>query len=477
MQRLILYGAGRRCEKLLKLLFQSTIQVIGIVDSNPEKWGTYLENYQINSPYQINQMQDANICITVANACAVSEIRNKLQKSLHFNMEKELNYEKLYFEALAQSEEIVQFMQKHIKAECSVVKPVLFALYDGFMLGGVEEWTKDICGALIKSGKDNIYIISKKGCHDVPPLFKDCMLHFDVQKDSQENSILNAIKIIMEKLPCQIVTTKPDIIMMAAYLIKYHFPNMIRVISTIRGSNKDIYQKFMALKDIPDLFIGVSQDIKNDFIQMGIHSEKVYSMCVPFECEKEIVREYEECMKNPIRIGYAGRLEYSDKRMDLLMKLVKELVDRNVPFKMEIAGDGRAYFEIKKFICSNLLNEKIKMLGLLERIEIPAFWRRQDICVNISDYEGRCHSIVEAMGNGAVPIVTATSGVKEDIVDDVNGYIVPIGDYCAMADRIEHLSQNRKRLCEMGRLAHDVVYPKSRIETHLKFWNEILENK
>ena len=113
-------------------------------------------------------------------------------------------------------------------------------------------------------------------------------------------------------------------------------------------------------------------------------------------------------------------------------------------------------------------------MGMLKRSEIPAFWKRQDICVNISDYEGRSHSIIEAMGSGAVPVVTATSGVREDITDDVNGYIVPIGNYELMAERIEYLEQHRERLSSMGKLAHDVVYPKSRIETHLAFWEDIL---
>ena len=80
------------------------------------------------------------------------------------------------------------------------------------------------------------------------------------------------------------------------------------------------------------------------------------------------------------------------------------------------------------------------------------------------------------MGNGAVPVVTATSGVKEDITDDENGYIVPIGDYNAMAERIGYLASHRERLRTMGKLAHDVVYPKSRIESHLEFWKGILSS-
>ena len=92
----------------------------------------------------------------------------------------------------------------------------------------------------------------------------------------------------------------------------------------------------------------------------------------------------------------------------------------------------------------------------------------------MADLEGRAISICEAMGCGAVPVVTDTSGVREDISDGVNGYIVPIGDYKTAADRIEYLYHHRSRLPEMGKIAHEVVYPKSRMEPHIKFWKDLL---
>ena len=65
---------------------------------------------------------------------------------------------------------------------------------------------------------------------------------------------------------------------------------------------------------------------------------------------------------------------------------------------------------------------------------------------------------MEAMSSGAVPVVTATSGVREDISDGENGYIVEIGNYDEMADRIEELSMRRDRLKMFGQKSHDVIY-------------------
>lgn len=478
-QKLVLYGAGKRCEKIYKQLRQcSNIEVIAILDSNPDKWRTKVEGYPVEAPERMKDFKDANICITVSDSSAVNDIRKELQQVWHYDLKKEVHYNELRLEILKASDEMNSHIWKNVKINNQAGEPaVLFASENGFLLGGIEAWTKDICEALIKDGKENIFVISKRGSYTVPSLLQNHMIYIDEQEWFSLNSILNIIDAMMDKLPCKIVTTQPDNIMLAAYLIKCHYPEMVEIITTVRGSHKDIYQAYMDFKDIPDIYIGVSQDIRRDLIHMGIEPEKVYSMCVPFACEKILERTYTEDVSLPIRIGYAGRVEYSQKRMDLLMKLVEALIENNICFVMEIAGDGVAYQDLEEFIRSNRLEEKVRLLGEMDRSEIPSFWRRQDICVNIADYEGRSHSIIEAMGNGAVPVVTATSGVREDITDDNNGYIVPIGDYHAMAERIEYLTHHRERLSKMGKLAHDVVYPKSRIESHLEFWKDILSRE
>lgn len=130
--------------------------------------------------------------------------------------------------------------------------------------------------------------------------------------------------------------------------------------------------------------------------------------------------------------------------------------------------------EMEQSVIQNKMDGYVKFLGIRNRQELKDFWRTQDICVNMADFEGRCISKLEGMANGAVPVITATAGTWEDVTDGVNGYIVPVGDYVMAADRIEYLSRHRGELRKMGSLAHDAVYPKSSMEVHLKFWEQIL---
>ncbi len=472
---IVLFGAGKRCKNLCKILRQTNINVVAIIDSNPDKQGKSLEGQEILAPNKMKYFKYCNLCITVADYYTAKNIRRKLQDWYHYELDREISYNELIVKAYKENFEVKNMILNNIfynKSEMTI----LFDCCYGFDLGGIEAWTIDLCGNLLKDGIKDIYIISDNGDYQVPQLIEKQIICVDIEHavGFSMNSILNLIKIIMKRMPCKVVTRTTDEVMLAAYLVKRQYPDKIEVISVIHGGNERIYKEYIDFRECIDMYVAVSLDIKEEMISRGVESEKIYSMTCPFICDPTLNRTYTEDISLPIRIGYAGRMENSQKRMDLLVELIKVLEKKRICYYMELAGDGSAKKEVENFIIHNRLCEKVCFLGILERTDLPAFWKRQDVCINLADYEGRSISIIEAMGNGAVPIVTLTSGVREDILDGINGYIVPLGDYHAMAARIAFLYGHREKLHMMGKLAHDMVYPKSLMEPHIEFWKKIL---
>lgn len=480
INKVVLCGAGKRCKMLCQILQFSDIEIVAIMDNAPDKWGTEIEGYLVSAPKRIEEYQNIIWCITVGDKYASREIRMELQQRYQYRLENEVSFKELILKAYRESPRINKYILDQ-KVYNRGKDAILFDCYNGLGLGGVQAWTMDVCKALINDGEDRVYIISDNGVYEVPFVLENHIISVNINHKGwfEAGTILNIIDAIMPKLPCKIVTCTTDEVMLAAYLIKRYYPDMVEVISVIHNSNESVYKDYIDFKDCSDLYIGVSQDIRNDMIQKGVAPEKIFSMTCPFFCEKILNRNYSD-LNSPICIGYAGRMdgmEHSQKRMDLLLKLMKILMERNVYCKFELAGDGPARQMMEEFVCHNDMCANVKFLGRLERSEVAAFWKRQDICVNLADYEGRCISKLEAMGNGAVPIITATAGAKEDIIDGLNGYIVPLGDYYAMADRIEYLAQHREQLYRMGELAHDAVYPKSSMKVHIEFWKEVFRIK
>lgn len=478
LHKLILYGAGKRCRNLCKVLLKSDIKTVIITDSDCNKWEKELEGYQIIAPEALENYDNTYFCITPGDRCIAEEIRQTLQERYHFNSEYELSYGRTMLQIYVQiywQNPILRQGMAEAKKIGDRGKSVLFDCYNGLVMGGVESWTMDLCQALIKSGRENVFIISDKGSYPVPPILESHILQADIDHRERflNSSTQSVMDIIITKMPCTVVTCIPDDVMLAAYIVKCYCPDMVEIVSVIHNSNEGIYNEYMDFRDCADFHIGVSRDIQDDLVRRGISPKKITSMTCPFFCKQNLQRSYSG-NSEPLRIGFAGRMEYYQKRMDLIMKLVAELVNRKVFFIMEFAGAGSAQDEMKEFVEVKHLEEKVRFCGQLRRSEIPVFWTKQDICINLADFEGRCISKLEAMANGTVPIITRTAGAAEDVVNGINGYIVPVGDYLAAADWIEYLSKHRERLQKMGSLAHDAVYPKSRMEPHLEFWKGIL---
>ena len=473
----VLYGAGKRCRILIEALGVNSVSIIAIIDSNPQMSGTSMLGYTIEGPESLRKYRDYRICITVGDWNEYRDIEKKIVEEYGFSLDNVILRNELIFEAVSKDPELIDYIKlngRRTEKECN--NPIYFGVIGGLVLGGVEERVKLLCSSMIKNGRENTYIITdNKQYEGVYAEIEDHLIKTDVVEEHLRENITCLVKTIVDLGPCTLVTNQPDELLVASYIVKSIRPDIVRVFSIISGGFEQLYDEYTKMAIRSDLYIGVSEDIKKAFLDRGISN--VVSMKVPFPCEEVIERNYSISETLPLRIGYAGRLDGfkgSQKRMDVLLKVIEGIHEEGIPFLLEIAGDGPAETDMKRFVSDRNLDRKVSFLGRIEKSQIQNFWKEQDIGINVADYEGRSISVAEIMGGGAVPVVTDTSGVREDIENGINGYIVPIGDYSSVIERIKYLNAHRETLSDMGRRAHRDIWPKSRMDVHLRFWEKIL---
>lgn len=458
----LLYGAGKMGKRLLNGIPKSGVKIVGIIDADQNKYGKSICGYTIDNPENIKKYSFDFFCICIADD-AIIEVTRNLFISKGYTPEMEIVYQKLIYE-------IINTIQICGKKDYHGTKMnVVFDCSNGLVLGGIEAWTINVVSALSVHSEFIPYILTKECKENIFCLPQNTILYEDSK--IMWNKIYNIATKIEEVLPNIVVLSHINEVYLAACILKRKYGEGIRIISAVHGGRNDIYRENFLANEYIDYYIGVSKDIEANLVKYGINKEKVSSMTCPFYCEEHLNRKYTINMEEPIKIGYAGRLdgfEKSQKRMDVILKLFMELKYMGVDYQFNIAGDGPAKERMIDFVNKNYLDNKIKFWGMLARGEIPDFWKQQDICVNMADYEGRSISIIEAMGNGAVPVVTDVSGVRDDIIDGKNGFIVPLEDYKLAAKYIKYLSENRYDMSLMGGKAHDVVYPKSIMSEHVK---------
>lgn len=474
-QEVILYGSGRRCNRILPWLAKAHICVKAIVDSEQIKWGTVIEGIEIQAPSILSECRNTLLCITVAAQTDQERIRATLRHGYGFDLTNEVGYDDLMLEAVVQIQG-TRIEQTDFTGDRQT--HIVFGCISGLGLGGIEEWTKGLCNELLKNGLENLHIFTDTGEYSIPDILLPVVDRvLDKEPCQFKEDILDCIMgYLTALLPVTVVTGKPDFFIEAADLLKQLAPDKVHIISVIHGGEEHLYQLYDKYRADTDFFVAVSEDVKKDLVARGVPQDKIAAITCPVVCEKKLERTYTTDKQCPVRIGYAGRLVVRQKRMDLMLKVIEKLEQKKVPYVFEIAGDGPYKMEMEERMRESKWDEHVYFLGVLERRCIPEFWKRQDICVNIADAEGRSISQLEAMANGAVPVVTCTSGTREDIYDNENGYLVEIGDYEKLAERIGYLAEHRELLPEFGQRAHDMIYPKCQKEIHTKFWETLLRS-
>ena len=132
-----------------------------------------------------------------------------------------------------------------------------------------------------------------------------------------------------------------------------------------------------------------------------------------------------------------------------------------------------------KFNCEPFTSQ-IKNTGMAEHIiqtgfrnDVPAIAKACDILVLPStSKEGLARVVLESLANGTPVIASANDGAIETIENDVNGYIVPIGDAKAIAERIRFLYQNTDTLNRLSNNCHNTIQTKM---SHQKTVDEMID--
>ena len=178
-----------------------------------------------------------------------------------------------------------------------------------------------------------------------------------------------------------------------------------------------------------------------------------------------------------LRSGYAARLVKQAKRVDLLVDLIETLEKFKVEYFFQIAGEGECAAIITDYVEKNRLEHKVQLLGRIPKSEMGEFWKRQDIFVNVSEYEGTSLSMLEAMSYGCVPIVTDVSGTREFIREGENGYVCDVGDIERIAQSILELEGDREKLKCYGDRGRSIIKERCNPRDYIEYWMENLLRK
>lgn len=145
------------------------------------------------------------------------------------------------------------------------------------------------------------------------------------------------------------------------------------------------------------------------------------------------------------------------KGMQYMLDAMKELSDiENI--RLILIGDNFDCEPYSTNIKATGMADKIIQTGF--RSDVPQIAKACDVLVLPSEREGLPRVVLESLAVGTPVITSANEGAMEIIEDKINGYVVPIGNGKAIADRLRLLIQDRGLLKQLSDNAQNIINTK-----------------
>jgi len=130
---------------------------------------------------------------------------------------------------------------------------------------------------------------------------------------------------------------------------------------------------------------------------------------------------------------YAGRVA-PEKNLPFLLESFARIREALPAAVMVLAGDGPQRAQLEQAAVDLSLASSVHFAGFLDRKRLVDLYRSADLFLFASKTETQGLVIVEAMAAGTPAVAVDAMGVRDVVVDGVNGFLVP-EDASALAER------------------------------------------
>lgn len=190
----------------------------------------------------------------------------------------------------------------------------------------------------------------------------------------------------------------------------------------------------------------------NSYIKHGIPAEKV--LRIPYGVNLDFFLDEKENKKDKFRVICVG-LMCLRKGIPYLIDAWKKL---NLPEKeTELLLVGNIQKDLNQVLKNVTLPKNIIFYGSTGRDNLKKLYKGSSLFVLPSIEEGLSMTIAEAMASGLPVICTTNTGGQDLIEDEKHGFITPIRNVDAIAEKILWCYKNRERSQEMGKLGQQKV--------------------
>lgn len=205
--------------------------------------------------------------------------------------------------------------------------------------------------------------------------------------------------------------------------------------------------------------IAVSQDMKQQLLQLGASPEKVHYN--PYGVNLSIFQQANPA-QNPPNLIAVGRF-VNKKAPHITILAFNEVVKQYPEARLYMIGNGLLLKKCQKLVKSLKLSHQVKFLGACSHEEVANRMQQARAFVQHSvrtkhgDSEGTPVAVLEASASGLPVISTRHAGIKDVVVDKQTGLLCEEGEIEAMAMNMLQVIASPQLAQQLGKQGHERI--------------------
>lgn len=345
---------------------------------------------------------------------------------------------------------------------------------DSFLptIGGTENAVNRLATAL--SDEHEVMVLAPDGHSNFP----DNSLPFKVSRAKSIKVTANdfwAHPSLSKNMKKRLEEFKPDIVhshtvgMMTAYANKYAKKHKIPSVVTVHTKFRYCYKDALKLSFFAEILLGfVMRRVKKadrvcTVSNMMIPELNSYGIKKPVT----VIRNGNDAVlpvldkktaSGKFNILFVGRIiEYKNIKYSLdILSLVKKV---RSDFIFTLVGRGPHVKRFKKYAEKVGLKDNVEFIGAVtDKQKLKSLYRNADLFLFTSLFDSDGMVVLESAEQGTPSLVLEDMAMAERITDDKTGFIAK-HDLNDASNRILSLMDNREKLIEVGKNAHEIFKP------------------
>lgn len=170
---------------------------------------------------------------------------------------------------------------------------------------------------------------------------------------------------------------------------------------------------------------------------------------------------------------FLGRLD-GEKRIDIIISALPSILAQQ-PVQLIIAGIGKDRTALEAQAAKLGVTDSVVFTGFVESSDKPKLYDAADVFVIASPAELQSIATMEAMASRKPVVAVDVAALVELCHDGENGYVFPLNDVAALADRVNRLLADPAKMKSFGEHSLSIVTKNHAAEVTIKSYESCFE--